>query len=66
MNFTHRDKVTGRAKAITKARLKIRTAVKDVAAARARTKLRSPITAKVLVRSRGKIDRAHRLRTKGG
>jgi hypothetical protein len=77
MNFTRRGKVTGRAKVITKPRLKIRTVVRDVA--RARTRLRSPITAKgeakvslanrttakVLVRSRRKMDRAHRIRAKG-
>jgi hypothetical protein len=79
MNFTRRGKVTGRAKAITKARPKIRTVVRDVATARVRTKLWVPITAKgeakvslanrttakVLVRSRRKMDRAHRIRAKG-
>jgi hypothetical protein len=79
MKFARRGKVTGRAKAITKTRLKIRTVVRDVVRAKARTKLRSPITAKgeakvslenrttakVLVRSRRKMDRAHRIRVKG-
>jgi hypothetical protein len=77
MKFARRGKVTGRAKAITKTRLIIRIVVRDVAKARAtlripttakgkaKVSLGNRTTAKVLVRSRGKMDRAHQIRTKG-